>query len=151
MSQQPTSEFLYVHLNTQFYQDFKHCKEMMKDEDRQYLHLVTQYMGNTFFIPFRSEMNHEQGFKFGAGKKGLDFTKSVIIQDVQNYVVSSQKPIPQYQHDLIKINADKIKRDFHRYIDVYRKAVQKNDIRVLKRINSTYSTLQYFHIELGLT
>jgi protein AbiQ len=152
MTNQPTvRDFQYVHLNTQFYEDFKGFKEILKDEDRQYLHIVTQYMGNTFLIPFRSEMKHNYGFKFSrTDNKGLDFTKAIIVNDLPKYVVLSQKNIPQYQHNLIVRNAAMIKRKFFRYVDDYCKAVRNNDTNVLRRIGQ-YSPLQYFHKELGLS
>lgn len=53
------------------------------------------------FIPFRSEMLHGIGFKFGNGRKGLDYTKAVIINDLSKYadqrkaVGPAALPLPQ--------------------------------------------------------
>lgn len=144
------SDFQYVHLNTQFYEDYKGFREILKDEDRQYLHIVTTYRGNTFLIPFRSEMRHNYGFKFSrTDNKGLDFTKAIIINDLPKYVVLSKKNIPQYQHDLIVKNEEMIKRKFFRHVEDYCKAVQNDDMNVLNRIGK-YSPFQYFHKELGI-
>src|SRR5690606_4630419 len=129
---------------------YKHCVEILKDEDRQYLHIVTTYKGNTYLIPFRSEMNHNYGFKFSrTDSKGLDYSKAVIINDLPKYVVASQKNIPQYQHDLIVRNEAMIKRKFFRYVDDYCKAVQQQDANVLRRIGR-FTASQYLHTELGL-
>jgi protein AbiQ len=142
--------FRYVHLTSSFYQDFSWYKETMKNPDRQYLHLVAQHRGHTFVIPFRSEINHRYCFKFSPNNnKGLDYSKAIIIQDMQKYAVPSAKPIPQYQHDLIVRKEATILRKFYKYVDDYCKAVQNNDTNVLNRIGK-YSSLMNFHNELGI-
>lgn len=142
--------FQYVHLNALFYEDFKGYHEIMMNEDRQYLHIITDYRGNTYAIPFRSEITHAFCFRLSSvDNKGLDYTKSVIINDVLKYVYLSKKNIPQNQHNLIVANEVKIKRYFYRYVDDYCKAVQKNDVNVLRRIGR-FSSLKNYHKELNL-
>lgn len=139
----------YVHLTNQFYIDYSHCKEAMQDPDRQYLHVLTKYKGNTYVIPFRSHINHRYCFKFAANDtKGLDYSKAMIIND-NKYIIKSKKNIPQYQHDLIVRKESMIVRQFFKYVKDYCKAVQKNDVNALNRMGK-FSTLQYFHEELGL-
>ncbi|MCQ4087372.1 type III toxin-antitoxin system TenpIN family toxin [Saccharibacillus sp. JS10] len=145
------NDFGYVHLNTQFYADYAHCREIMTDADRQYLHLIVQHRDNTFLIPFRTDLRHYIGFRFSErDRKGLDYTKAVVINDLSKYALPSLKPIPQYQHDLIVRNFPQIRRKFCKYVDQYCHAVQANDSRVLERMNSKYSALQYFHKEFEL-
>lgn len=142
-------QFQYVHLSEQFYNDYSDLKETMKNPDRQYLHMLTKYKGNTFVIPFRSEIKHKYCFKFKSSEsKGLDFSKAVIINDLK-YITKSKKNIPQYQHIIIQKKQEFIVRKFTKYVNDYCDAILRKDKNAINRIGQ-YSTLQNFHKELNL-
>lgn len=82
-------------------------------------------------------------------KKGIDFSKAIIINDIKKYTQVSQKNIPQYQHNLIKKDAAIISRRFEKYVDEYCKRVSNNDVNFIKRVGR-YSSLQNYHVELGI-
>jgi protein AbiQ len=142
--------FEYVHLLPAFYVDYKNYKEVMLNEDRQYLHIIMQYKGCNFLIPFRSEIKHKYAFKFKQKEqKGLDYSKALIIKDLKRYTIKSKKNIPQFQHDIIRKDQEIILRQFKKYVDDYCKFTEKNDLNFKKRVGK-YSTLQNFHLELGI-
>lgn len=123
----------------------------MRNPDRPYMHIVASYKGHNFLIPFRSKINHRHGFIFNnKERKGLDFTKAIIMSDLDKYSYESEKPIPQKHHDTIVKKQDFIIRKFKKYVDEYCKYTIKTDENYL-RIKGRFSTLQNFHEELGIT
>jgi protein AbiQ len=161
MDQPSNLEFEYMHLTTDFYSDYAHCEQMMRDENRQYLHLLIKHRGNDFFIPFRSNVNHPFAFifsqyvpsneaKIAQKGKGIDYSKAVIINDIAKYASSSSKPIPQVQHDAISKHFSMIRNQFCKFVNNYCNDIQKGNTSALERKRSHMWTLQYFHKELGI-
>jgi len=148
-----TFPFTYLHINPIYFTDHPKLIEIMNDDNRQYLHIIAQYRDNTFLIPFRSNMTHKFGYRFmphdPKSKKGLDFSKALIINDLPKYTLESQKNIPQYQHNKIKQHSTVILRKFHNYVDEYIKYTAKEDPNFKRRIGRM-SSLQNFHNELGI-
>lgn len=150
-------KFRYVHLTAEFYKLFSHYAEMMKDENRQYIHLLAEFKGHKFVVPFRSYIKHKEAFIFSHhdskldknDTKGLDYSKALIIHDIDRFTYPSKKNIPQHQHDLIMEMQDYIIRKFQKYVDEYSKMTAKKDKNYLRRTGS-FSTLQNFHKELGI-
>ena len=101
----------------------------------------------TFFY-----LTHEFSYKTIKEKnksKGLDFTKTVIINDLK-YL--SKQPVRINQEEYLKKldkNRHFIEKKMLSYLKIYKKALQKPNTNKNKNILSK-STLQYFHKELSI-
>ena len=100
----------------------------------------------TFFY-----LTHEFSYKTIKEKnksKGLDFTKTVIINDLK-YL--SKQPARINQEEYLKLDKNRhfIEKKMLSYLKIYKKALQKPNTNKNKNILSK-STLQYFHKELSI-
>lgn len=146
----------YIQLRTltdQFYADNKGLQEALDGSNdgkvRGYGIVVIDLNGLMFGIPLRSHLNHKFGFvseRSEGVKKGLDYTKALLIQK-EEYVSRAYKiPAPEFIH--INDNKEKIQEDFNKFVNRYIEAHVKNDENILR--NYRYSTLKNYHKELGL-
>ena len=71
----------FFYLTSEFYEKYKNCKEILQKQKRPYAVHLIRCNNLTFAIPVRSNINHNFSYKT-IGNKGLDFTKTVIITDV---------------------------------------------------------------------
>jgi hypothetical protein len=80
--------------------------------------------------------------------KGLDFTKTVIINDLK-YL--SKQPARINQEEYLKLDKNRhfIEKKMLSYLKIYKKALQKPNTNKNQNILSK-STLQYFHKELNI-
>lgn len=122
---------------------------------RGYGIVVVSINSLTFGIPLRTHIKHKQSFFTDVTqdhtcetRKGLDFSKAVLISE-NSYIDSSSFKIPSEQFDRIQDNHEHIVEKFTKYIKRYIKAVNRNDRNVLPFY--TFSTLQNYHVELGLS
>jgi protein AbiQ len=150
-----TISFQYVKLTTDFYNDYPHNQfpEILLKDHRPYIHISVKIDGLTFVLPLRSKVDHSVCFPFKLhdnDKRAIDYSKAIIVNDPQRYIVSYDQNIPQSQHIYISKKINVIQRQFEKYIREYKKAIIKNDKNALYRLRNKYSSLQYFHLELGL-
>ena len=141
-------------LSEDFYINFDdnlHYAEILRKEDRPYCILVIQVDKVKFAIPFRTNINHNHSYIFKdsnrGSKSGLDFTKAVVITDdkyIGNETVIDSK---EYREFINKINV--IENRFLKFIKNYKKWIENPSYH---RAENTmkYSSLQYFHKELGI-
>lgn len=122
---------------------------------RGYGIVVVSINSLTFGIPLRSHIKHKQSFFTDVTqdhtfetRKGLDFSKAVLIND-DSHIDSSSFKIPVKEFDRIQDNHQHIVEKFTKYIQRYIKAVTRNDSNVLPFYK--FSTLQNYHLELGLS
>lgn len=108
----------------------------------------------TFGIPLRSNIKHKQAFfttpktdNDQYGRKGLDYSKAVLITD-NNYIDNSSFRIHVTEFDRIQDNHAHIKAQFEKYIERYIDTVTKKDIHKMRLYS--YSTLKNYHQELGI-
>ncbi len=108
----------------------------------------------TFAIPLRSNMNHNNGLKTIFQKRGgdkvwngLDYSKALLVEESDLARVAF-KPREQAEYDKIQKNKDKITSDFEKYVKNYIVCAEKGTSSTDKRYK--FSTLQYFHKELGV-
>lgn len=128
-------------LSDKFYSTYSHCSEILKKENRPYACLTMKLNGLLFAIPFRHHIKHSRAFHT-IGEAGLDYTKAVIITDVQ--FLSDDKPsIESKEFAIIKREENKIRYDFFKYVNQYKRAMKHREnprsVNILK-----YSALQYF-------
>lgn len=107
-----------------------------------------------FGIPLRSHIRHKHSFftdttqeQSTEGRKGLDFSKAILLSD-SKYLDDSSFKVPVNEFDRIQDNHQHIVEKFTKYVEKYMKAVNKSDKYVLRIYN--YSTLKNYHSELGI-
>ena len=141
----------FFYLTHEFYNKYKNCKEILYKPKRLYAVHLIEYNNLIFAIPIRSNITHEFSYKTIKEKnksKGLDFTKTVIINDLK-YL--SKQPVRINQEEYLKLDKNRhfIEKKMLSYLKIYKKALQKPNTNKNKNILSK-STLQYFHKELSI-
>ena len=141
----------FFYLTHKFYNKYKNCKEILYKPKRPYAVHLIEYNNLIFAIPIRSNITHEFSYKTIKEKnksKGLDFTKTVIINDLK-YL--SKQPARINQEEYLKLDKNRhfIEKKMLSYLKIYKKALQKPNTNKNKNILSK-STLQYFHKELSI-
>jgi len=142
----------FFYLTHEFYNKYKNCKEILYKPKRPYAVHLIEYNNLIFAIPIRSNITHEFSYKKTIKEKnkskGLDFTKTVIINDLK-YL--SKQPVRINQEEYLKLDKNRhfIEKKMLSYLKIYKKALQKPNTNKNKNILSK-STLQYFHKELSI-
>lgn len=151
-----------LHQLTQaFYDEHSHLLEVedkrrdgtFVNKGRGYGVLLVKINGQKFAIPLRSKMNHKENFhtkiytdngrKY---RKGLDYSKAVIITD-ERFVALRSFKIDQQEFLKIAKAENHIIQSFEKYVDRYIQAFNTQDQNILKKYS--YSTLKNYHTELG--
>ena len=154
-------DYQVLNLTQQFYDDYPDppFTEILRKNSRPYNCLLIQsHYGYFICIPYRSHINHKQAFRFKKSvrsqraRSGLDYSKIVIVVDAI-YIGSHNAVIDKDEYNETRDNIEYIKADAQRYIDEYVDYVLgkqlRYDSREVARIYQ-YSTLKYFHKELGI-
>ena len=107
-----------------------------------------------YAIPLRSNLNHTNGFKTISIEidgqivwNGLDYSKALIVKS-ENIETTTFNTRNQEEFDKIQDNKEKIKSEFAKYVSNYIKCVEKGTSSTDRRFK--FTTLQYFHSELGI-
>lgn len=143
------------YLSEQFYIDFNNSEypEIENKTDRPYMVMLIQIENNTFAIPFRTRISHKHGYRFANSSRktnkstGLDFTKAVIVNDIKYIGLSAR--INDSEYNELDINHYIIIKRFKKYVSEYIK-YKKGLLPPQVSLNYKYSTLKYFHKELGV-
>ncbi|MGC9445659.1 type III toxin-antitoxin system TenpIN family toxin [Cereibacter johrii] len=144
-----------VKLKEEFFAANTHLVEVLdKDHEgrwdkakvRGYGIAVVQISGGlTFGIPLRSHIHHNECYRTN-DKKGLDYSKAVLIADDSH--IGDPFRIPTDEYIKLADHEHFITGRFEKYVLGYIKALQKNDENILRRYK--YSTLQNYHHQLGI-
>lgn len=161
-SKEDSFDYQVLNLTNQFYADYPETlyKEIVRKNNRPYTCLLIQsHYGYFICIPYRSHINHKYAFKFKNSvrskrtKSGLDYSKIVIINKSE-YIGTEDALIDKDEFNETRDNIEFIKNDAQKYIDDYVDGLSgktlKYDEKEFRRIYK-YSTLQYFHNELGIS
>lgn len=143
------------YLTKEFYLHYDEANfpEILHKEDRPYFVFVIKIKNNTFAVPFRTNISHNQSYKFKNSNKatkshtGLDFSKSVIVNE-DKYIGTLTK-IDSKEYVELENRVEFIIKKFTVYIKNYIKYVKANNTTMLN-IKYQYSSLKYFKYELGL-
>ncbi len=140
-------------LTEEAYSRISQLRETMNKKDRGYGVLPVEIKGITFAIPFRSKMKHKNGFKTVFHKdngawNGLDYSKAIIISnsDLKDKVFKLRD---NDEYLKVKKNKDKIQKQFEKYVEDYIFFVSTG--KEVKGSRLGFTTLQNYHIELGIT
>lgn len=150
-----------IKLSEKFYEQYKNppYREILKKTSRAYNCLLFQTHYDYFIcIPYRSEIKHSFSYLFRNSarakkhKSGLDYTKILIINkteylDIRDAIIDKDEYIETMR------NFEKIKKAALKYVEDYIAHIRKEKVLQPKVFDRKYgfSTLQYFHEELGLT
>ncbi len=139
-------------LTDEFYKDYANCPELEKKRTRPFAQIcLISYDDLTFAIPIRSHIKHKYAFFTNKEKtKGLDLSKSIVINDLNKYVnIKLIAYIDMEEFSIIEHQEEKIKIKLESYIKKYKKAL-KHQKDNKNKLLCKMSTLQYFHKELGI-
>ena len=153
-------EFDIVTLSDEFYEC--HSKEefpelLISNGCRKYnLILYDQQQDYYVAVPFRSHVNHNNGYHFKASKRsqrtlsGLDYSKAVILTD--DSFIGEQSRIDADEYTEFLQNIATIQDDIFEYIETYKQIVSGNMEMSTEEYRRSYgySSLKYFHEELEL-
>ncbi|MFE2710366.1 type III toxin-antitoxin system TenpIN family toxin [Streptomyces mirabilis] len=147
-------------LTQDFYDEHSHLTEIadknsngnLEDKGRGYGVLMIEIKVYQFAIPLRSKMKHKENFptkiytqhnkKY---RKGLDYTKAIIITDPR-FVSHRSFKIPQDEFLKIVNSENRIIQSFEKYVNRYVQAYNTGDENILRKYQ--FSTLQNYHTEL---
>lgn len=154
-------DYQVLNLTQNFYTDYPDppYKEIVRKNSRPYNCLLIQsHYGYFICIPYRSHIRHKYSFMFKnslrskRAKSGLDYSKIVIVAD-SNYIGQTDAIVDKDEYNETRNNIEYIKNDAQEYVDDYVNYLSGNstkyDKKEFERIYQ-YSTLQYFHKELGI-
>lgn len=127
--------------------------EIEHKPQRPYMVLLVTIADNTFAIPFRTNIKHNNGYKFKNSSRdtnsdtGLDYTKAVIVNDPS--YIGKAAYIDDKEYLELNNKYYFIIKQFTVYVnDYYAYVAGKLDENKAKKYK--YSTLRYFHRELHI-
>lgn len=141
------SNDFYTHYNS------KDFPEIENKQSRSYMVLLIHIGNNTFAVPFRTNVSHNNCYKFKTSTRptdsitGLDYTKAVIVNE-PGYIGAPARINDKEYIELSK-NYHFILKQFEKFVSDYIAFVNgKNNYYTAKKFR--FTTLQYFHEELGI-
>lgn len=143
------------YLSDTFYSKYNVAEypEIENKNNRPYIVILIRIEQNTFAIPFRTNVKHSNCYKFRTSTRhtnsvtGLDYTKAVIVND--STYIGEPAIINNKEYSELDARFHIIEKEFKNYVKSY--------IRYAKGYKGAYNmqkfkytTLQYFHKELGI-
>ena len=143
------------YLTAEFYNRYNSAEypEIENKENRPYMVMLIQIENNTFAIPFRTNVKHSNCYKFENSSRptnsitGLDYSKAVIVNDSKYIGVDAR--INDMEYTELDANYHIIIKQFTSFVRNYIKYAngKLNEYQAKKY---KYTTLKYFHDELGI-
>lgn len=131
-------------------------KEALHDKGRPHGIVMLKVNNLNFAIPLRSNLNHRFGVVLDelkrdgkTLKRGLDFTKAVLIRDVETDVGKTYI-VPKSQKTTLVKRKKMIISQFNKYVREYIGACERGAKRTLDS-QYKFSTLVNYHVELGIS
>lgn len=157
----PENDYQILRLTDLFYKRYPNPphNEILKKQNRAYNCLLFQTHYNYFIcIPYRSEITHSFAYLFKNSirskkhKSGLDYTKILIVNKTE-YLDNKDALIDKDEYNETVKSLEKIKQDALKYVEDYISYIKGNKSMHPAEFKRKYgfSTLQYFHDELGIT
>lgn len=156
----PENDYQILKLTPLFYKKYSNESqtEILQKNTRAYTCLLFQTHYDYFIaVPFRSEITHKYAYHFKKSKRsrmhksGLDYTKIVII-DKTEYLDTKDAIVDKDEYNETIQNLEKIKEEALLYVEEYIEQVSASNILKREEFDRKYkySTLKYFHKEMGL-
>lgn len=146
-------------LTQAFYQKYTSViyPEICAKDGRPYAILLVKIDSNTFAIPLRTNIQHKYCYKFKNTNRntnsstGLDFSKAVIVNELKYIDFNTTATIDNKEYLEISNKHFFIEKKFKEFLDKYKKVIN-DPVKYSYEYNllNKYSTLKYFHIEIGL-
>ncbi len=142
-------------LSADFYNEYTSelYPEIEHKENRPYVVVLIKIHENTFAVPFRTNIKHDNCYKFKTSTRptnsitGIDFTKAVIINDSK--FIGDAARINDKEYLELDSNYFIIISRFTKYVEGYIEHM-KGKTNPYKAKRYQYTTLKYFHKELGV-
>lgn len=115
--------------------------------------MLIKIENNTFAVPFRTNVSHNNCYKFKTSTRptdtvtGIDYTKAVIVND--NCYIGKPARINDKEYIELNNNYRYIIKQFHKFVFDYINYA-KNEKTYYASKKFKYTTLKYFHKELGI-
>ena len=143
------------HLSNKFTQKYPDniYPEFENKLNRPYVVFIIKIDNHTFALPFRTNMNHKYGYKFKATGRvtnystGLDFTKAVLVDDAS--LLGDPAIIDNKEYLELSKKHFFIRKQFIKYFENYKRYL-RNELNEYQSKAYVYSTLKYYHKELGI-
>lgn len=147
------------YLTAQFLNDYPQttCPELERKPNRRYACLlVDTHQGYFICVPFRSRVQHKNGFRFRNSNRsrrtpsGLDYSKIVLVSEMD--YVGAPAVVDQDEYKETMQNIRKIVEEACEYIERYVKHVTGEKVLHEREYQRRYgmSSLPYFHDVLGI-
>ena len=148
-------------LSNLFYEDYPQADypEIERKESRGYTSmLVDTHEGYIICIPFRTNISHGNAYLFKNSirsrthRSGLDYSKICIITDL-DYIDDTPGIVDKDEYAETRGNIGLIVEEACQYIDDYISQIEGSVTLSNSKFHKRYwfSTLRYFHRELGIT
>lgn len=143
------------YLSDTFYAKYnqQNFPEIENKNNRPYMVILIKLENNTFAIPFRTNVPHNNCYKFKTSTRptdsvtGLDYTKAVIVNN-EAYIGSSAR-INDKEYIELSNNYHFIVKQFKKFVSDYINFTNgKSNYYAAKKFR--FTTLKYFHTELGI-
>lgn len=143
------------YLTAEFYQKYNSADypEIENKDGRPYMVVLIKIENNTFAVPFRTNVTHNNCYKFKhstrdtAAGTGLDYTKAVVVNDSK--YIGDDARINDMEYTELSQNAVFIIKQFKKFVSDYiAYANGKTNYYAMKKFK--FTTLKYFHKELGI-
>ena len=143
------------YLSAKFYNTYNSTDypEIENKLNRPYMVLLIEFENNVFAVPFRTNVPHNNCYKFKTSTRpthsvtGIDYTKAVIVND--SSFIGTDARINDKEYTELNDNYAIIIKQFQKFVSDYIKyAKGKKNYYAEKKFK--YTTLKYFHIELGI-
>ena len=154
-----TEIFKIRRLSDSFYKAYPNPPyiEILKKQQRAYNCLLFDAYNYCVCIPYRTEISHKYSFRFKSSKRsvnhksGLDYTKIVVISK-DEYIDDKVIIIDNDEYNETVVNLYKIRQDSINFVNDY--IYHNNKTKILHpsefKRRYEYSSLKYFHKELGI-
>lgn len=143
------------YLTAEFYNRYDpvNYPEIENKSNRPYMVMLIQIENNTFAIPFRTNVKHNNCYKFKKSSRptnsitGLDYSKAVIINN--NKYIGPAARINDMEYTELDTNNHIIIKQFSSFVAGYIKYAKK-ELNEYQAGKYKYTTLKYFHKELNI-
>lgn len=143
------------YLTEEFYNEYNSADypEIESKSNRPYLVMLVQIENNTFAIPFRTNVKHNNCYKFEKSSRptdtitGLDYSKAVIVND-SKYIGTAAR-INDMEYTELDANYHIIIKQFTLFVKNYMKYAS-GKLNQYQAKKYQYTTLKYFCKELGI-
>lgn len=143
------------YLSAEFYNKYNSTDypEIENKENRPYMVMLIQIENNTFAIPFRTNVKHNNCYKFENSSRptdsitGLDYSKAVVVND--SIYIGAPARINDMEYTELDINYHIIIKQFTAFVKGYIK-LANGKLNEYQAKKYKYTTLKYFQKELGL-